>query len=652
MKKHFCTPEEVREIFRETIFAHIPAKHYVISWEEDTSVLAWRDPIDGKLSFIADCGYVSASGYVALDRRSPKGMAEKVHEILQEDVTSRVNVHPNDVTVRPKEIDYQISDRAWDHDRSATERSWEPRREPLPEAAQCIVDRFCSRIDASAVMTLGMTFAFGYDPDDGQLREVSYASLAAVTGEGRDIFTGWHYLLRTPANGAIPPRRPGEDAVHHAGRIWNDATRRRGQDPTPELLEALRRVRGALVSSDYGASLLYNAVEMLTDLPPEWWPPPLADAPEEWEALGTIALKVNYFAEATGRRPRDLIGAYAGSWSVTLRSLVGALEISISEAGEIMDNIQYHLDDMLQAFERQVMWPALWREGWRPGSGRHTPLDHADPMRCASIRLLLGQKKLPAFFELSLRWSSEVTAIAEAELELACAEGMSWDLSMNAESLPLADGGAIEIRPLASAQEFLDEGRAGPDSDGIVGLNHCVASYLPKVRSGHAAIVSVRARASDGTVTRLSTAELSRHRSEEDNAYKLACEQHRGFGNAEPSRDAEAALAGYVDRLNRRLKAGEVGVLDGGLFQPVQLGDNNDVRNSHPWIYDPDAGGSVEAILEKWHFALARGHRVLSPEQLLLAAGLDVEVLPRGVFLPRVRVPTGTIDHSGAHGMR
>ena len=111
------------------------------------------------------------------------------------------------------------------------------------------------------------------------------------------------------------------------------------------------------------------------------------------------------------------------------------------------------------------------------------------------------------------------------------------------------------ILPLTDPRMLADEGRGwglrGEEStlnaDGSRGLNHCVATKESYCRQGTMHVLSIRRVNADGTFERLSTPSIL---GVPQGSTDIRPNEHRAFGNTNPSAEAAAAWKWYKDGLS------------------------------------------------------------------------------------------------------
>lgn len=317
---------------------------------------------------------------------------------------------------------------------------------------------------------------------------------------------------------------------------------------------------------------------------------------------------------ATGRPVASILGPMQGwaEYAALLHARSGLAERYAEQPHDrVWDDASRPLDairDMVEAFSEQVVEPASRLSGIageEPGklsrvevlgllhlsSGR--PGLVKDGHRAGALRLLLGERTLPRLAEVAARWHSRTSAIQRAVVALPDAPDLQGPLVFDETELP----GGIVARCLVNAGDLLDEGAPVLDTDGVAGLDHCVASYMPRVVDGKTTIVSFR-RGRLGP--RLSTAEVQFS----GGAFRVV--QHRGRGNSEPPAVATEALRSLLPRVAADASA----VLASWKIPSAQ--DRTTINSLGSW----------ETIARLWDFALPRPLRGLDASSLAAAGGL------------------------------
>lgn len=452
--------------------------------------------------------------------------------------------------------------------------------------------------------------------DDAIEGLASYDEFHALGEPGRVLVRDWSWMLKAACrSGQLLPAFDGEDAVNYAARVLEDIRRPAGLAPAGEnfqrrLAVVLNLVRGADLGFSFGTmdDGLVCAMLGLADMPHEWIPARLDDATEdEWRTAIAVAEQTYRLARLMDRRPRSFVSSFPGSWEKLQREITDAADFFEPEEGVAYARLVDHSSDMLSSFENSVLLPTLRRTGvdvaghtsfgTLAGDEDEQPSAVKGSIREMSAKLLLRDKGWRSIAELAATWSSRLHAIATVEARLS--DHATWKVPFDILTLDLP-GGPIEIKALASAQELLDEGVKGRDSDGVEGMDHCVPSYMGECAEGRSLVVSVRRRDAEGRVERLSTAQL-RAEIQRDGSRRLEVAQHYARGNSPPSLVARQALASLVSGAN----APEIA-------NTMIANINRAVPSS---FYDPARPGAVEAMLVAWEFALSRDVRKLSVEE-------------------------------------
>ena len=357
----------------------------------------------------------------------------------------------------------------------------------------------------------------------------------------------------------------------------------------------------------------------LASLPPEWLPrtSPFEDSEEWWTAIH-LARDAYRISRAVGKPAKALLqGVGRHGWLAYVEDLSDRLGFDEGEGREELFRDFLAMEDMVMAFEGEVLMPALHRNGRRIGLDPHYERgDLAEGpdyvLRRASLGLLLGDKSLLAFAEVTRRWHAARTEMGLALSPFATASGLRWDSPLRPWAGTVG-GRDYDIRCLTSARELFDEGGADVDEDGFAGLDHCVASYLDSAATQASYIVSVRQGGPGGRGPRLSTAEVVYQAGSGKAAGKLVVRQHHGRMNRRVPNGAGAALAAYlaVERPGFAKRRGS----------EHELRARN-AKRPFPGLYDADIPGSVEALIKAWDPLMPKAARGLSPHGLLERCGL------------------------------
>ncbi len=345
---------------------------------------------------------------------------------------------------------------------------------------------------------------------------------------------------------------------------------------------------GTLRSTDRATAL----VRCAAPFPPNWHP----RATEGWQAFARCSAAAQWATFASPGAPGRVLGG-GGDWARLadrLESLAGPRGLAVAVS---------NIDDMARALARQVLVPAFAMAGTAMpvafddrGMGDDAR-DGGDDMAMAVLGSGRGMARI---LDLSARWHAADAGISARLAALPGRGGLrlGWPTAYPDLSL---DG--LEATELTDEAALADEGRAGPDAAGMEGLAHCVGGYATRCRRGTSRIVAIRAVDADGRRIRLSTAELVLGRD------GIQARQHLGTANLRPPPEAEAFLARYLDLVDSRGPAMDVGNL-------APLPDT-DPRLAAG--YDFGMPGNWEEARDAWAPLLPRPARALAAAALATA---------------------------------
>ncbi len=326
----------------------------------------------------------------------------------------------------------------------------------------------------------------------------------------------------------------------------------------------------------YGNDSAVDAARLLAGLPSSWIP---RDG-RSWVSLAECSFAVRWCIEnAAEGHAADFVHA-KGDWktlAVRLANAHGSRDNGVTLSDAVMAT-----HDVVRAMTDQLIVPVLARWSGRPESAHTTT--------CLASSMLFSGRSICRVLELSRRWHVRSPAMRSALVEAEAT--MRW-----IACLPHQDFTDVTIRVLTSARELEDEGKDGPDGNGIGGLAHCVGQHAGACLAGEARVVSLRER--DGA--RSSTAEVSwvlgRARIIEHSAYR----------NRRPMDRDRHALATYIAMLND----GRLQAEDDELPQ-VDGKDSVSLRCGYDWTRD----GACERALTVWRPFLPRSLRSTTVDEL------------------------------------
>ncbi|MDE4914922.1 hypothetical protein [Methylobacterium sp. 092160098-2] len=214
------------------------------------------------------------------------------------------------------------------------------------------------------------------------------------------------------------------------------------------------------------------------------------------------------------------------------------------------------LEEMVDMFARTLVLPAA------SAASDEMPIVGEIQRRQArevAAQILIGTKTAPGAFLATRAWhgtAMEMLAVVRGgdpelieRLQTVAEDG--WAPIAQAMTAP----NGLFILPLTDPRMLADEGRgwglSGPQStlnkDGSHGLNHCVATKESYCRQGTMHVLSIRRVNADGTFERLSTPSIL---GVPQGSTEIRHNEHRSFGNTNPSAEATAAWKWYKDGLS------------------------------------------------------------------------------------------------------
>ena len=368
------------------------------------------------------------------------------------------------------------------------------------------------------------------------------------------------------------------------------------------------RIRRVISDPEIPPFTSADQLEALLALPEEWTP----RTSREWNGFRRFVTVTKPIRVALGDWTH--LEAYGGDWSRGAWDDGARDQTLPNEAGQ-------DVVDMVRAFEREVVLPALARRGIATDDETVTAwlVTRPTPSLMTAAELLLRGKGFPAMTELSRRWHRRRQAIEEA-IRPGQAEGGSWPVPF----VPVTEPDGIRLVALATPDELRAEGHDGP-LDGVAGLAHCVSGYAGDCDSGMCVIVSLRRVDAKGGFVRLATLQLVPP-IPGISGWKVA--QLRGHRNAAPTPEAEAAAR----RLAKGLTSGEIPTLPAW---NEQAWPRRRVAVPVP-PRDPFDEAAFDVALEAWTPLLRRPLRT--------AAGFEAGLLRAADAVAGARLPRGRKD--------
>ncbi len=363
----------------------------------------------------------------------------------------------------------------------------------------------------------------------------------------------------------------GRDGARMA-RWLSDALRGLATIPTAEVVV----IRRALVRSgeDFALHLVRKA-RML----PDWVP----EGAGEWAAYARCASAIQALAWDYAMDRDALASALDahGRWA----DMHARLRAAVDAPGRDLGSALLDVEDVADAYADEVLVPAHRLSGEHPDRER---------LRRRAFTLLAAGRGACRVLDASRRWHWADAARRAAVEALPRGNGFRrvdrWPAV-----LPDMRLGGLSLRVLVRSSELADEGRDGPDLDGVDGLSHCAGGYAGQCLSGQSRILSLRG--SDGA--RLSTAELSFE------GGRIRVAQHRGRGNSAPAAACRTALEAYLAK-----------VASGPAPQPSALVVAGAVDPDDRARYDRHHPGNWEAVRDLWAPHVPRPLRTMGAREL------------------------------------
>ena len=439
----------------------------------------------------------------------------------------------------------------------------------------------------------GFTVDMSYDDPDAILRR-------ALLAKG---FPRW-LATSAPDGAADLPRR-------HAGKVGH--LRHVVSSPDPHR-PGKADLRASPLASGFDPE---PAVLLLADLAA--LPADRVPSGTGWAAFARAGFVVSMVRERTGPEGLDAaLNVQGADWEGWLASMA-ATAAKGRPADDVDLNVTFRdIDDYVSAFARQVVGPALSLSGGKVGSRMAKGLAASALLSGRSARTWLAD---------SVEWHRRRTRIEAdlAELPGVRSADREWGACM-----PAFSALGLSIRPLVTQRALSDEGRDGPDADGVQGLDHCVGGYAPECMRGESRIMGIVRTGPDGKVTRVSTVEFTFSEGPPPRIREVA--QHLGRRNGPPGQAAELFLEAY----ERHLDANP------NLVRDVDLEPTSDADVEDPG-YDARVQGNWERAMAAWSSCMPRALRRLGPgdfrDMLDAAAVTSGRHGPARTWSPTVLVP-------------
>ena len=371
----------------------------------------------------------------------------------------------------------------------------------------------------------------------------------------------------------------------------------------------MRRLRGVPVpKGDQGFMTPAMILGLCEAVPADWLP-----GNGDWFAFNSVsAIREGLNATVLREGGSRLFASAGGDWDA-FRS---RLKVGVKKGSWPSEDVWTRaiardvrsLGDAPWQAATTLVQPLLSHEGVRRGLVSEALAGSGFSLEAFGVAygLVYGDKSLPGVMEASRDWHKR-----QAGIQAAIA-GIGDDISWPALFEPFSHLGMVAV-PITDALALREEGAAGPDRNGVFGMDHCVATRLPLLLAGTSHVVSIRRALPDGGYERLSTLEVSVARREWREV------EHQARKNFLPGVDAQVMAFNLRDAfVEGRLR------VDRECLRPregYQIGDVVLRMAGYDWR----SARHVEGALRAWDPSLPRWMRGLTPAQAydaLAARGL------------------------------
>ena len=377
------------------------------------------------------------------------------------------------------------------------------------------------------------------------------------------------YPLLAGAMARLPTVKMRIDAGSSLADAFEMAMGRR-EDGRPTLPKAaLKRLQGVDWPADDMAP--EHLAEALGTISPQNVPRSKAD----FEAFAAVASTVGRLLPSVGLTFDVLAADSQGKWAeFRKRTAKAAMDRRPPQGLEGEDLIRWHknppppdesadalraacidLEDMVDTMARTLVLPAA------ATISDQMPIVGEIQRRQArevAAQILIGTKTAPGAFLATRAWHGRAMEML-AEIrggDPKLIEEISRKVADDGWA-PIANGmvapNGLHIVPLTDPRALADEGRGwGNDRgdtlnpDGSHGLDHCVATKEASCRQGKMHVLSIRRVHPDGTFQRISTPSIL---GVPQGTTEIRDNEHRGFGNSNPSKEADEAWKWYRNGL-------------------------------------------------------------------------------------------------------
>lgn len=282
-------------------------------------------------------------------------------------------------------------------------------------------------------------------------------------------------------------------------------------------------------------------LRFMEGIPLDWVP--ARDQETEWRAFRVLLPLLNAASTIVGTPVARLAEGTAGRWDKLGVRLASHLGFSWSKILQDFDTFGFDLGEaaafkhaFCDVVDVKVDFMATVSRPWAAhlrGHPLESPID-LETLKDFSTKFLMGDRTILSVVEASRLWHERGVTIEGRRVG-------EWEWTPLVPDWRHPDSG-LHVVSISDRRGLEDEGKRGPDRNGVAGLGHCVANYSSASWKGGCAIVSVR-RAVEDSFVRLSTAEIRLKD-------RFEVHQHRSFANGVPLPAADLAIQEYVQGLN------------------------------------------------------------------------------------------------------
>lgn len=265
---------------------------------------------------------------------------------------------------------------------------------------------------------------------------------------------------------------------------------------------------------DLGSSLrsLTTLIQLLREIPPDWWP----RDQETWQRFGRVLETIAQLTKRPTTTPANLL------W---LREAARKKFCVIERTPEEYVRIGEDIDDFLDMLDRALTWTKTEIRRSRPKATFRPTFETV-----TSLRISLGLERLA---RTATRFGNAYRRAEESYAdEAALWKGVRWPVPGN---LDMRHYSGVVVHALLTPAELRDEGKR---------MGNCVASYVGLCLRGLSQIWSLRLESGEA----LSTLETKIQSAPTGNKY-LQVVQHKGVLNGPPPPEAQFALTEFLSDL-------------------------------------------------------------------------------------------------------